>query len=254
MMPYYCTTFVTSAILIAMLLKNKDKSFRKVAIPATISSLLGITEPAVYGVLIPKKKPLLISCIVSAIVGGFYGLFNLRKFAMGGMGFFELPGMIDPKTHSMNNVYIALIGIILSFILGFIATMLFWKDEVFSKGYIGKGIAIEPTKGEVISPVNGTITTFFPTGHAIGITSDSGVEILIHVGMDTVNLEGKHFKPLVKKGDKVTVGQKLLNFDLEEIKKEGYSVITPVVVTNSAQYKDVVTVSDNRKNLLSVLV
>lgn len=72
--------------------------------------------------------------------------------------------------------------------------------------------------------------------------------------MDTVNLEGKHFKPLVKKGDKVTVGQKLLNFDLEEIKKEGYSVITPVVVTNSAQYKDVDTVSDNGKNLLSVLV
>ena len=271
MMPYYCTTFVTSAVLIAMLLKNKDKSFRKVAIPATISSLLGITEPAVYGVLIPKKKPLLISCIVSAIVGGFYSVFNLRKFAMGGMGFFELPGMIDPKTHSMNNVYIALIGIVLSFVLGFIATMIFWKedsskdkvetgqndeekDEVFSKGYIGKGIAIEPTKGEVISPVNGTITTFFPTGHAIGITSDSGVEILIHVGMDTVNLEGKHFKPLVKKGDKVTVGQKLLNFDLEEIKKEGYSVITPVVITNSAQYKDVVTISDNGKNLLSVLV
>ena len=293
MMPYYCTTFVTSTVLIAMLLKNKHKSFRKVAIPATISSLLGITEPAGYGVLIPKKKPLLISCIVSAIVRGFYGFFNLRKFAMGGMGFFELPGMIDPKTHSMNNVYIALIGIVLSFVLGFIATMIFWKedsskdkvetgqndeeknvsqeliqtplegkvlplsevkDEVFSKGYIGKGIAIEPTKGEVISPVNGTITTFFPTGHAIGITSDSGVEILIHVGMDTVNLEGKHFKPLVKKGDKVTVGQKLLNFDLEEIKKEGYSVITPVVITNSAQYKDVVTVSDNGKNLLSVLV
>ena len=240
-------------------------------------------------------KVLTISCIVSAIVGGFYGFFNLRKFAMGGMGFFELPGMIDPKTHSMSNVYIALIGIVLSFVLGFIATMIFWKedpskdkvvtsqnddeknvnvsqeliqtplegkvlplsevkDEVFSKGYIGKGLAIEPTKGEVISPVNGTITTFFPTGHAIGITSDSGVEILIHVGMDTVNLEGKYFTPLVKKGDKVTVGQKLLNFDLEGIKKEGYSIITPVVVTNSAQYKDVVTVSDNGKNLLSVLV
>lgn len=154
----------------------------------------------------------------------------------------------------------------MSFILGFIATMLFWKDdtsknqvvsnqdvttkdtlqeliesplegkvlplsevknEVFSKGYIGKGFAIEPTKGEVTSPVNGTITTFFPTGHAIGITSDSGIEILIYVGMDTVNLEGKYFTPLVKKGDKVTIGQKLLNFDLEGIKGEGYSVITP---------------------------
>lgn len=281
MMPYYCTTFVTTSVVVAMLIKaKKDKKLRKVGIPAAISGALGVTEPAIYGVLLPKKKPLLISCIVSAIVGGFYGFFNLRKFAMGGMGFFELPGMIDPKTHSLNNMYIALIGIGLSIVLGFVATMIFWKDdsevskenketeslqklvkgerielplkgevvplsevkdEVFSKGYIGKGLAIVPSKGLVISPVDGEITTLFPTGHAIGITSKNGAEILIHVGMDTVNLEGKYFEPLVKKGDQVKSGQKLLEFDLDKIKAAGYSVITPVVITNPDDFTDVLT-------------
>lgn len=279
MMPEYCCTFVTTAVLIAMIIKTKDKKLKKVGIPAAISGALGVTEPAIYGVLLPKKKPLLISCIVSAFVGGFYGFFNLRKFAMGGMSFFELPGMIDPQTHSLNNMYIALSGIGLSLVLGFVATMIFWKDdpqteadensskddnldvtldeeikipvqgkviplsevkdEVFSKGFIGKGLAIEPSKGEVVAPVNGKITTFFPTGHALGITSDNGTEILIHVGMDTVNLEGKYFKPLVKKGDHVKIGQKLLEFGLDKIRKAGYSTITPVVITNSADYKEI---------------
>lgn len=103
----------------------------------------------------------------------------------------------------------------------------------------------------VLNAIGDSMFTFLPI--LLGLTAAKKFN-LIHVGMDTVNLEGKYFTPLVKKGDRVTVGQKLLNFDLEEIKKEGYSIITPVVVTNSAQYKDVVTVSDNGKNLLSVLV
>ncbi|WP_308555378.1 beta-glucoside-specific PTS transporter subunit IIABC [uncultured Lactobacillus sp.] len=283
MMPVYCCTFVTTAVVIAMIVKNKSKKFRKVAVPAAISGALGVTEPAIYGVLLPKKKPLIISCIISALVGGFYGFFDLRKFAMGGMGFFELPGMIDPKTHSLNNMYIALIGIALSVVLGFVATLIFWKnnsqqeetvkeksnnkiqldsdndivierpiqgkvvplsevkDDVFSKGFIGKGVAIIPSKGEVVAPISGTITSFFPTGHALGITGDDGIELLIHIGMDTVNLNGKYFTPLVKKGDKVKVGQKLLKFDVEAIKKAGYSTISPVVVTNTDKYKEIET-------------
>lgn len=294
MMPYYCTTFVTTSVVVAMLIKaRKDKKLRKVGIPAAISGALGVTEPAIYGVLLPKKKPLLISCVVSAIVGGFYGFFNLRKFAMGGMGFFELPGMIDPKTHSLDNMYIALIGIGLSIVLGFAATMIFWKDdtavnekdgkvkslqklvrgekielplkgkivplskvkdEVFSKGYIGKGLAIVPEEGIVTSPVDGEITTLFPTGHAIGITSKNGAEILIHIGIDTVNLEGKYFKPLVKKGDKVKTGQKLLEFNLDKIKEAGYSTITPVVITNSNDFTDVLTPGLNGDNLDDTLL
>lgn len=274
MMPYYCTTFVTTAVVVAMIIKTKNKKLKKLGIPAAISGILGVTEPAIYGLLLPKKKPLLISCLVSAVIGGFYGFFNLRKFAMGGMGFFELPGMIDPKTNSLDNMYIALIGIGLSLVLGFVATMIFWKDDepvdeqkteiktvqneviqapikgkivslsevkdnVFSKGFIGKGLAIDVTEGVVKAPVSGEITTVFPTGHAIGLTSDKGAEILIHIGMDTVNLEGKYFTPLVKVGDRVKAGQEILHFDLEKIKAAGYSLITPVVVTNTDAYTDV---------------
>lgn len=274
MMPYYCTTFVTTAVVVAMIIKTKNKKLKKLGIPAAISGILGVTEPAIYGLLLPKKKPLLISCLVSAVIGGFYGFFNLRKFAMGGMGFFELPGMIDPKTNSLDNMYIALIGIGLSLVLGFVATMIFWKDDepvdeqkteiktvqneviqapikgkivslsevkdnVFSKGFIGKGLAIDVTEGVVKAPVSGEITTVFPTGHAIGLASDKGAEILIHIGMDTVNLEGKYFTPLVKVGDRVKAGQEILHFDLEKIKAAGYSLITPVVVTNTDAYTDV---------------
>ena len=306
-------SFAQIGVVLAILLQTKDQKLKGIALPAFLSGIFGVTEPAIYGVTLPRKKPFVLSCIAAGIGGGLIGFFGTKMYMMGGMGVFVIPAAIGPKTGVDMSVYGLMIAMAVSFVLGFILQMVLGKksvdqaydekqaktvqevanqadtiakaapslastsdlnvstelvsplagellplsevkDEVFSKGYIGKGIAIEPTKGEVISPVNGTITTFFPTGHAIGITSDSGVEILIHVGMDTVNLEGKHFKPLVKKGDKVTVGQKLLNFDLEEIKKEGYSVITPVVITNSAQYKDVVTVSDNGKNLLSVLV
>ena len=128
------------------------------------------------------------------------------------------------------------------------------KDAAFSQGILGKGLAIEPDQGEVVSPVNGVITTLFPTYHAIGITADSGVEILIHVGMDTVQLEGTHFHPVIQQGERVTVGQKLLEFDMEEIRKAGYSLITPVVITNSSQYLDILeTGLKSSEELLTVI-
>lgn len=114
------------------------------------------------------------------------------------------------------------------------------KDPAFAQGVLGKGLAIEPAKSVVTAPVSGKITTLFPTHHAIGITSDTGMEVLIHVGMDTVQLNGKYFTPLVQEGDKVTQGQKLLDFDMEGIKKEGYSLVTPVIITNTDAYLDVV--------------
>jgi len=128
------------------------------------------------------------------------------------------------------------------------------KDAAFSQWILGKGLAIEPDQGEVVSPVNGVITTLFPTYHAIGITADSGVEILIHVGMDTVQLEGTHFHPVIQQGERVTVGQKLLEFDMEEIRKAGYSLITPVVITNSSQYLDILeTGLKSSEELLTVI-
>ena len=110
-------------------------------------------------------------------------------------------------------------------------------DPVFAQGLMGRGVVIVPSQGELVSPVNGTVTVFFPTKHAIGILSDEGVEILMHIGMDTVNLEGKGFEGYVSQGDKVKVGDKLISFDIDMIKKAGYVTETPVIITNSDRYQ-----------------
>ncbi|MDO0874697.1 beta-glucoside-specific PTS transporter subunit IIABC [Carnobacterium divergens] len=121
-------------------------------------------------------------------------------------------------------------------------------DEAFASGALGKGMAIEPTVGELTSPVIGVVTIVFPTGHAIGITSDDGTEILMHIGMDTVQMNGDGFTTHVKQGEHVTVGQSLVSFDIEKIKAAGFPVITPIVVTNSADFLDVLTTDKTELN------
>ena len=110
------------------------------------------------------------------------------------------------------------------------------EDDAFSSGALGQGIALVPSEGKVYAPVDGEVTTFFPTGHAIGLLSDGGAEILIHVGMDTVKLDGRGFTPRVSQGSRVKKGDLLLEFDLELIQKEGYSTVTPMIVTNTDDY------------------
>ena len=269
MMPFFACTFATSAVVLAMFFKTKDKKLKEMAIPNFISGIFGVTEPAIYGILLPKKKPFIISCIAGGIGGAFYGYFNFRKFILGGMGIFELPNMMNPDG-SMGNILVAFAGIGISMAAGFILTMLFYKedkgaeagavtakqadcaaqitivspltgrtirledveDEAFSSGVLGKGIAIMPKEGVLYAPADGIISAFFPTGHAIGMTTDNGAELLMHVGMDTVQLNGKGFKPLAAAGDRVKRGQKLLEFDMNLIKEAGYSLVTPVLVTN----------------------
>ena len=294
MMPFFGATFAQTAVVIAMMIKTKDKKLRSLCVPAAISGIFGVTEPAIYGITLPRKKPFIISCIASAIAGAFFGFANLREFIMGGMGIFEFPAMIDPATNSMDSLIVGVIGAAGAMIIAFIMTLVFYKDEeekedkqaceqvkptellnkeiilapikgeilplskvedcAFSQGILGKGLAIEPEKGEVISPVNGTITTLFPTYHAIGITSDSGIEVLIHVGMDTVQLEGKYFHPCIKQGDQVHAGQTLLTFEMDSIKNAGYSLLTPVVITNTADYLDVMeTGLENKEEFLTII-
>jgi PTS system beta-glucosides-specific IIC component len=132
------------------------------------------------------------------------------------------------------------------------------KDQAFAEGLLGKGVAIEPTKGEVVAPFDGEITSFFPTLHAIGITSTFGLELLIHVGLDTVNLEGKHFEALAKEGDNVKRGQPLLKFDIAGIQEAGYSTQVPVVVINTPEYTEVIPtraqIANQETELITVLV
>lgn len=127
-------------------------------------------------------------------------------------------------------------------------------DEVFSSGMLGKGIAIEPTNGQVNSPVDGIITTVFPTKHAIGVTSDEGVEILIHIGIDTVEMNGEGFESFVKQNERVKKGDLMIRVDLDKIKAAGLSSITPVVVTNSTTYKDISIVASNKVDKGQVLL
>lgn len=283
MMPFFACTFATSAVVLAIFFKTKDNNLKKMAIPNFISGIFGVTEPAIYGMLLPLKKPFIISCIAGGIGGAFYGHFNFRKFILGGMGIFELPNMINPDG-TMGNIIVAFVGIAISMVVGFALTIIFYKDkpsegieekdsiisteneiarknpaekqivfstlkgkviplsqvedEAFSSGILGQGAAIIPEKGILYAPADGTVSAFFPTGHAIGIQTTNGMELLIHVGMDTVQLNGKGFLPMVKAGDTIKKGQELLKFDIELIKKEGYSVVTPILVSNYAEFND----------------
>lgn len=291
MMPFFGTTFAQTAVVIAMLIKTKDRNLKNLCFPAAISGIFGVTEPAIYGITLPRKKPFIISCIASAIAGGFLGYGNLREFVIGGLGIFEFPAMVDPATNNMDSLYVGVIGAVIAMVVGFVLTLIFFKDEeikektietpvkelldkeviymplsgtvhplsevkdaAFSQGILGKGLAIEPKVGEVLSPVNGVITTLFPTLHAISITSDSGVEVLIHVGMDTVQLDGKYFTPYVQQGERVTIGQKLMEFDMDAIREVGYPLITPVVITNTDQYLDILeTGLKSNEELLTIV-
>lgn len=270
-------SFAQTGVVMAIMAKTKDKKLKSLCIPATISGFFGVTEPAIYGITLPKKKPFVLSCIIGAITGGIIGLFGTQGYMVGGLGIFALPSYINPAGIDKGFYGMAL-AMIAGLVLGFIAMFVTYKDdikeevaqdrnkdaeliikeaivspikgevmplqmvkdEVFSKGLLGKGIAIEPSEGKVVSPVDGVVTTLFPTHHAIGITSDNGAEILIHIGMDTVQLEGKYFTPKISQGDRVKAGQLLLEFDINGIKEAGFLVTTPVIITNSDNYLDVI--------------
>lgn len=288
MMPFFACTFATSAVVLAVFFKTKDKKLREMAIPNFISGIFGVTEPAIYGILLPLKKPFIISCIAGGIGGAFYGHFNFRKFILGGMGIFELPNMMNPDG-TMGNIIVAFAGIGISMAAGFLLTMLFYKerketaetakvsatgvaavkekdgkialasplkgkvlklsevkDEAFASGVLGQGAAVEPEEGVLYAPADGTVSALFPTGHAIGLTTQTGLELLMHVGMDTVQLDGKGFKAFVETGETVKQGQKLLKFDRKLISEAGYSLVTPVLVTNSDDFEQVEITGDEK--------
>lgn len=275
--PYLAASFAQTAVVLAILLKTKNKKLRSIAIPAFISGIFGVTEPAIYGVTLPRKKPFIISCIGAAIGGGIIAVAGVKSYMLGGMGVFAFTSYINTKTNDISSMIWGLIGSVVGMGVSFLLTMIVYKDnpeeitagetnkeksrnstnsekrilspltgevkslkevsdDAFSKEVLGKGAAVIPTEGVIVAPEDGIVETFFPTHHALGILTNSGVELLIHVGVDTVKLDGKYFVPKVKEGEKVKRGQVLLEFDIDAIKREGYSIDTPVIITNTADY------------------
>ena len=136
------------------------------------------------------------------------------------------------------------VDVVASPLTGSVSPLSETPDAVFASGTLGKGVVIEPTEGVLRSPFDGTVTAVYPSKHAIGVTSDSGVECLIHIGIDTVNLGGKHFEMAVEQGQHVQAGDTLLTFDIDAIKAAGYSVVSPVIISNTASYLDVFPVNE----------
>lgn len=282
--------FTQTGVLAAIWLKTKEPKVKQGAMPALISSIFGVTEPAIYGYTLPMKTPFIVSCLVSGFVGIYLSIFNVTGYAMGGMGIFLYPAYIDPATGSFHSVIHLAIGTVIAIAASFIIMMLLKvptlyttvdspvdgqatpaapaaktvsasvkdetvkspvtgqvvaladvEDKVFSSGAMGKGIAVEPAIGEITAPADAEVKILFPTKHAIGLVTEDGTELLIHIGMNTVELEGNHFTAYINQGDKVKAGQKLISFDTEAIRAEGYSLLTPVIVTNSSDYSDIQT-------------
>jgi PTS system beta-glucosides-specific IIC component len=292
-------------VVLAILLQTKDQKLKGIALPAFLSGIFGVTEPAIYGVTLPRKKPFVLSCIAAGIGGGLIGFFGTKMYMMGGMGVFVIPAAIGPKTGVDMSVYGLMIAMAVSFVLGFILQIALGKksvdqaydekqaktvqevanqadaiakaapslastsdlnvstelvsplagellplsevkDEVFSSGAMGEGVAVEPSEGVLHAPADGKVVMTFPTGHAIGMKTSDGAEILMHIGMDTVNLQGHGFETLVAKGDEVKAGDELVKFDIDAIHAKGYVVTTPIVVTNSKDYEKITVVSQGK--------
>lgn len=281
-------------------LRSKNKSFKSLAMTTSLTAVMGITEPAMYGVNMRLKKPFIGGLIGGAVGGAYYSAVGVKYFILGGN--VGLPGV---ASFIGETFVLALLGLPIAFAAGAISTYIMGfvdvdseeeetiesndvmvdasksdvivaaeklyspikgevkplsevNDATFSSGIMGKGFAIQPAEGKVVSPVAGRVTTIFKTKHAIGITSDNGAEILIHVGIDTVKLNGKHFTAHVQDGDFVDVGKTLVTFDMEAIKAEGYDLITPVIITNTDQYQTIKSVKEGkveeREAFLALLV
>ena len=270
-------TFGQVGATLAITLKARDAKTKGLGTSSTIAGVFGITEPAIYGLTLPRKKPFVFGMVGGAAGGVVGGMLGTAAYAMGGLGVFSIPVMI-PATGLDMTFYGALIGMAVATLVSFGLTFVFHKevetgeattaevapavskhvgfpvsapvrgeavsletvrDEVFSSGAMGKGLAIMPTEGIVYAPFDGEVVTVFQSKHAIGLRSNGGVEVLIHVGIDTVQLGGKHFETFVQAGQRVTEGDVLVKFDLEAIAQAGYDTITPVIVTNTGNYLDV---------------
>ncbi|HEM5314659.1 TPA: PTS glucose transporter subunit IIA [Streptococcus suis] len=274
--------------------KSKNSNTKQIAFAAGFSALFaGVTEPALYGVTLKYKKPLYAAMIGGGLAGLFVGLTGVKAYLFAVPSLIALPQFIysEAASNITNAMIAAAISIIVTFILAYFlgideetSTVNLEKvapgissrknvfsplsgqilplekvnDATFSKKMLGEGVAIIPKDGKVYAPFDGAVTSLFPTKHAIGLTSDEGVELLIHFGLETVELKGRGFVSHVSDGEKVEKGQLMLEVDVEMLVAEGYDIVTPVVVTNTQEYLDVLLLSTKEEvnyadDLLAVL-
>ncbi|RDW18358.1 PTS beta-glucoside transporter subunit EIIBCA [Oceanobacillus arenosus] len=262
--------FAQVGIAIAVFLKTRDKDLKALAASGIVpGGLAGTTEAISYGIILRYRRTMIYIIIAGAIGGAINGGLGVKMIE------FVLPSLLSIPAFSPIGKYV--IGIGVAFLLGFILTYVFGfegkgkkqadnfnhlvvgvkpetigsplagkviqlsevDDLLFATGTVGKGVAIEPEVGKIISPINGRVTSLFPTGHAIGITTNAGAEILIFIGVDTIKLNGQYFTSHVQQGDQIKQGDLLIEFDINAIQKAGYKTTTPVVITNSEEYLDV---------------
>ena len=260
---------------LGVFLKTKDKSVKELAGPAALSAVLaGITEPAIYGVTLRFKRPFFIGAVFSGIAGAIVAAAGTGAPTLLGTSILTLPGYIgvgfvgfliacaiayfgsaivtyffgysddmlpkkEEKKEEPQEIIPAKDEALLAPVSGKIIPLSEVRDEAFAGGILGQGAAVIPENGEICAPCDGVISVMYPTGHAVGIKSDIGAEILIHVGMDTVTLNGSCFDVKVKAGDHVKAGQLLVRANIEGIKKEGLDITTPVIVANTADYMQI---------------
>ncbi|HEL2730635.1 TPA: PTS glucose transporter subunit IIA [Streptococcus suis] len=282
------------AASMAVAFKSKNSNTKQIAFAAGFSALFaGVTEPALYGVTLKYKKPLYAAMIGGGLAGLFVGLTGVKAYLFAVPSLIALPQFIysEAASNITNAMIAAAISIIVTFILAYFlgideetSTVNLEKvapgissrknvfsplsgqilplekvnDATFSKKMLGDGVAIIPKDGKVYAPFDGAVTSLFPTKHAIGLTSDEGVELLIHFGLETVELKGRGFVSHVSDGEKVEKGQLMLEVDVEMLVAEGYDIVTPVVVTNTQEYLDVLLLSTKEEvnyadDLLAVL-
>lgn len=271
-----------AAALAVAIRTKKNKEFKQMSFSAGLTAVLGITEPAMFGVTLKVKKVL--PCVmIGGGIGGFYaGITGLKCYSFCAAGLLALPAFVSPDGwgNLVNAVITLLLGFGVTFALvffqnlngdeeeadksgadseaeekdqtadqadvqvmapisGTVKAVTECEDEVFASEALGKGVVIEPEEGKVYAPCDGEISAFFETKHAIGITAVNGMELLIHVGMNTVTLNGEGFTTHAKTGDKIRKGQLLLEFDMDFIRSKGLPVSTPVVIANLDDGKEI---------------
>lgn len=258
------------AAAFGVFLKAKDKQLRTDALSAGITGIFGITEPAIYGITLPRKKPFIYGCIWAAIGSAIAAILGATQYVYAGLpGLIsvvnsisvENPGSFPARATGAAVTITGTIGSILLFgcepkqkenaehsilgqtvfspLTGELKSLKDVNDPTFSEEILGKGIAILPKEGIVYAPFDGVVSALFDTKHAIGLTDDQGMELLIHVGLETVNLGGTHFEVHISQGDLVKKGDPLITFDLQEIQKT-HDVITPVLITNADDFSEIV--------------